>query len=56
MGKVNEHMLIVTICQEFKWTYNEYMDQPLWFLTLIREKMMRDNKEQEMAQKRINYG
>ena len=42
-------MQIVAICQEFGWTYQEYMSQPSWFLTLIREKMVRDNKEQERA-------
>lgn len=49
-------MLAVTICEAFGWTYHEYMDQPLWFLTLIKEKMVRDNKERELSNKRINRG
>lgn len=56
MGKMDGLMLMVAICQEFGWTYFEYMSQPQWFLTLIREKMMRDNKEQELSLKKMRRG
>lgn len=49
-------MLMVTICEAYCWTYDEYVNQPLWFITLIKEKMVRDNKERELANKRINRG
>lgn len=45
-------MLMVAICQEFHWTYDEYMRQPSWFLTLVREKLIRDRKEEELAAKK----
>lgn len=49
-------MLMVAICQEFGWTYQEYMNQPNFFLTLIREKMVRDNKERELELKKARRG
>lgn len=56
MGKANPLMQIVTVCEEFGWTYDEYMNQPHFFLELIREKMVRDNKAQELALKKAKYG
>jgi hypothetical protein len=44
-------MQMVAICQLFGWTYNEYMEQPTWFLNLVREKLIKDAKEAELAQK-----
>lgn len=35
-------MLIVSICQEMKWDYFQYLNQPEWFLELIRCKMVID--------------
>lgn len=52
MGRMNDAMFMVAICQEFGWTYNEYMKQPDFFIELIREKMVRDNKEQKMKAKK----
>lgn len=45
---MNADMLMIAICQEFGWTYNEYMNTPTWVLDLIKEKMVRDAKEAEM--------
>lgn len=47
-------MQMVHICKEFGWTYQEYLAQPIWFIKLIREKMIIDNKELEMQQKKLN--
>jgi hypothetical protein len=44
-------MQMVTICEKFGWTYEEYQQQPAFFLMLIREKMVRDAKREEMARK-----
>lgn len=52
MGKMNGDMLMVAICQEFKWDYHTYMMQPDWFVSIIKEKMIRDNKEVEMQLKK----
>lgn len=49
-------MQMVAICQEFGWTYQEYMSQPTFFLTLIREKMQRDNKERERELNKMKRG
>jgi hypothetical protein len=56
MGRMDETMQIIAICQEFGWTYNEYMDQPQYFLTLVKEKMVRDNKERELKSKNNRHG
>lgn len=53
---MNGPMQMIAICQEFGWTYEEYQSQPDWFLRLIREKMIRDNKEQQLRQKQHNRG
>lgn len=56
MGKADPLMQMVTICQEFGWTYEEYQNQPNFFIELIREKMKRDNKAQELQLKKTRYG
>ena len=52
MGKMNGDMQMVAICQEFKWDYHTYMRQPIWFINLVKEKLIRDNKEVEMQMKK----
>lgn len=37
-------MMIVLLCQEMKWTYQEYLCQPAWFLRALRQKLEIDNK------------
>lgn len=49
MGRMDELMQMIAICQEYKWTYQNYMSQPTWFIKLVKAKMSRDNKEQELA-------
>lgn len=49
---MNSDMLMIAICQEIGWTYQEYMSQPMWVLELIKEKMIRDAKDAEMRSKR----
>lgn len=49
-------MMVVAICQEFGWTYDEYMRQPSFFLEMVKEKLIRDQKEQEMSIKRMERG
>lgn len=53
---MDEAMQMVAICQEFGWTYEQYQNQPAYFLTLIREKMVKDNKRQEMEAKKARHG
>lgn len=49
---MNQDLLAASVCQEFGWTYQEYMNTPKWFVDLIVEKMMRDAKELEIKSKR----
>lgn len=56
MGRMDASMLMVAICQEFHWTYDEYMSQPNYFLALIKEKLIRDRKEEELAAKQAHRG
>jgi len=56
MGRADRLMQMVTICQEFGWTYQEYMEQPDYFIALMRGKLVRDNKAQERAAKRMRHG
>jgi len=52
MERINDDMLIVVICQEYGWTYEQYMSQPFWFIRLVQEKMSRDSKERNRANKK----
>lgn len=42
---------MVVICEKMGWTYYEYMEQPAWFLELLKEKMRLDS---EMTARRLN--
>ena len=56
MGRMDGSMQMITIMQEFHWTYEEYQNAPNYVLTLIKEKMRRDAKEQEMKAKSAYRG
>lgn len=43
-------MIVVAICKEFGWTYQEYCEQPQPFIDLIKEKMKVDA---QVAQKEL---
>lgn len=49
-------MQAVAICQEFGWTYEEYLNQPTFFLAAIREKWTRDRKAEELKAKQMKRG
>lgn len=44
-GRVFGEMLIVHTCQEFKWDYETYMQQPSWFIEMINKKFEIDGKQ-----------
>lgn len=52
MGRLNTDMQKIAVMQEMGWSYQDYMDAPAYFITLIIEKLKRDRKNQEMAAKR----
>ncbi len=39
-------MQIVVICEKYSWTYKQFLQQPLWFIDLIREKMKIDSQKE----------
>jgi len=39
-------MIVANLCYEMKWTYDEYLDQPIWFVDLIRLKMQLEGEYQ----------
>ena len=45
-------MKTVTLCQEMKWTYQEFLSQPKWLTELLMSKMKIDSKEMERESKR----
>lgn len=49
-------MQIVQVCQDFGWTYEEYLNQPSHFIALIREKMRIDGKRQSQDLKKLHRG
>jgi len=40
-------MIMVEICEMMGWTYQEYWDQPNWFIEVIREKIRIDRKRKK---------
>lgn len=51
-GKADEIMFMLIICEKFGWGYDEFLSQPVWFIDALRQKMIVDNKRDEMAAKR----
>lgn len=46
-------MAIVAFCHRLGWTYQEYMNQPLWFLELLNLKLeLEDDFNKREARKR----
>lgn len=56
MGRMTRPMQIIAIMQEFKWSYEDYMNTPQHILALIPEKMKRDRKREELATKHAQRG
>lgn len=56
MGRMDTNMQMVAICEKMKWTYQEYVSQPAWFIYLLKEKIIRDTKAQEMQLKKQRRG
>jgi len=46
-------MEMVAICQEMGWDYWTYMNQPQWFLDLLRDKLVLDSKELKKESKKF---
>lgn len=46
-------MFMLVLCEKTGWTYDQYLDQPTWFIDALRQKMAIDNKREELAAKRL---
>lgn len=40
-------MIVAVICEQMGWTYEEYMNNPLWFTELLVRKLEIDAKKQQ---------
>jgi hypothetical protein len=49
--KHNERLQIGLICLDMGWTYQEYMDQPLWLIQFITDKKRVDYYNQKLNSK-----
>jgi len=38
-------MIAALICREMKWTYQEYQNQPSWFIDIIRALLKAESEE-----------
>jgi len=45
-------MLAAMVCREFKWTWQEYQDQPQVFIDTIVDMMVAEGRENEARQKK----
>jgi hypothetical protein len=46
-------MRIVVICSEMKWTYDEYLNQPIWFLELLNLRMNLEGEHEKDLSKNV---
>lgn len=53
---MDELMQMVAICEQYGWTYQQYEEQPAFFISLVKERMRIDSKAQELAAKKVNRG
>ena len=43
---------MVLICEKYGWTYEQYMEQPNFFIELIIQKIKVDNQKEENISKK----
>lgn len=49
-------MLILEICEKYKWDYYTYLAQPVWFIELIHDRMSIDAKKAKAEQAKMKAG
>jgi hypothetical protein len=50
-GRLPEEAVMVQICREMGWTYQEFQNQPSWFIDLLIELRNLEEKEHEKRMK-----
>lgn len=53
-GKADRRFNILTMCQAFGWTYQDYLKRPLWFDAFFEMKNKAEAKVQEVRSKQQN--
>jgi hypothetical protein len=48
-GLLRDQLIVLEICREYGWTYQEYMTQPHWFTELAIEKKSIENMRAKRA-------
>ena len=48
-------MEAVSICQEMGWTYDEYVNNPTWFLELLKSKYLWDSERMKKESDRVRF-
>lgn len=52
MDKLDDTMFMIDVCERFGYTYNEYLDLPVWFVELLREKARIDSIKARQARRK----
>lgn len=45
--KVPEEFVILELCKEYHWSYNDYLDTPLFIIEIAKGKMNADRQRQK---------
>jgi hypothetical protein len=51
-GMIKGDMVIACLCEKMGWDYYTYLDQPVWFVELLIQKLEIDNKKQAQANRK----
>jgi hypothetical protein len=52
-GDVSEELYIAIVCKEMNWDYWTFLQQPVWFINLLRM-MKRVEKEEREHKEKVN--
>lgn len=52
-GKVSEELNIMMLCKKMRWTYEEIMQQPRWFVESMSGLLSEDAKKENKQSKKI---
>ena len=52
-GELPEEIIMTMICERFGWTYQEYQNQPWWFLETIKLKIGMEGERAKMEENKL---
>lgn len=53
-SEMESEIEMAIVCQRMQWTYQEYLDQPLSFLKVLKMKWIIDNEHEEKLHRQNN--